>query len=136
MEECKAWVTFPGEVLTHEDTKSTFFCALLQSYEPHQIVHVCITVVLVEISGDSIIPLVTGQVDSEYPESLSLHFIQNSEDMKYLSVELGDIRNTLFYLFTLATMCLHHMILAPIHPHLLSTLTTIKEKSIVLVKSS
>lgn len=35
--------------------------------------------------------------------------------MKYLNVELGDIRSTLFYLSTLATVCFHHMILALIH---------------------
>lgn len=45
----------------------TFF-ALLQSYEPYQTVHVCITEVAVEISGNAIIPFVTGQVDSEYPK--------------------------------------------------------------------
>lgn len=45
----------------------TFF-ALLQSYEPYQTVHVCITKVTAEISGNAIIPFVTGQVDSEYPK--------------------------------------------------------------------
>lgn len=122
---------FLATYLFMKESKATFLC-IAAGLWPSQIVNVCNPKVFMDIPGHALLPLLTWQVDSDrilWKPNIIFYTNFRNYEVSRCEAEESKKQYVFSYCFPLATKFLHHLVVPPIHSHLLSSWSTIKQNS-------